>query len=262
MDDWIRESLFLPFLIGDYQEDGCGPDPEILRHDIDCGGFHFGCQAAHAEPCVPFRVQFSFRRHFGWFVLTVERIFGLYDSCMEPDVSAAGGFCQRSCEFKVGYGRVGDRGVFPAGTFRPDRGGGNDEIASEDVFLHAAAGTDPDKGVGSGSYQFFDSDGGRRAADPGGGNADTFSVQCAGICAVFSVFCDFFRLVEMRGDQCASSGVPGKQDVFSDFTVSDSDMVLHVFFCVFHLYVSPCFGELNNSSCSFDDCSIFFLTVV
>lgn len=45
--------------------------------------------------------------------------------------------------------------------------------------------------------KLFDRNGGGRSADPGGDNADFFSVEIAGVGVVFPVLGDLYRVIEM-----------------------------------------------------------------
>ena len=165
VDLFVGQAFFGPFLIGDDQADRAGPGPQETADNKDGGGFHFGSLAAHPQPGLPFVLQLIADRHYLGLMLAEEGVLALDNAHMVAVAAFPGRLDQGAGHVKIRYRRILNRRELPAGALHTDRAIGDDKIAAAYVLLHAAAGTDPDKGIRAALIQLFHRDGGGGTAD-------------------------------------------------------------------------------------------------
>ena len=246
MDLFVGQAFFGPFLIGDDQADRAGPGPQETADNKDGGGFHFGSLAAHPQPGLPFVLQLIADRHHLGLMLAEEGVLALDNAHMVAVAAFPGCLDQGAGHVKIRYRRILNGGELPAGTFHTDRAVGDHKVAAAYVLLHAAAGTDPDKGIRAALIQLFHRDGGGGTADAGRHDTDLHPVQSACIGDIFPVDRDLFGIVKISRDLGASARIARQDDITAHIAGAYGSMILfsgtfciinHVLspFCLFHL---------------------------
>ena len=155
MNHRILKSQLRPFLIGHDKKTGAHTYPQMAAYNKQCRRFHLRCQTAHPLPGFPFILQLIAHRHQFRRMLSVKGILALNNPGMIRHLQ---GFRCRNkgcCHTKIRHCRVFNRRIFFAGALHTDCSRGNNDVTAFHIRLHAAAGSDSDKGICTTAIQLF-----------------------------------------------------------------------------------------------------------
>ena len=165
-------------------------------------------------------------------MLAVEAVLALHHAQVRPAAHGQGRVPQGQRQAEIRDRRVFDGGVLHGGVLVADRTGGNHDVAGLHVQPDAAAGAHPEEGIRAHVVQLLHGDGGRRAADARGADADLLPQQGAGIDIEFPVLGNVLRIVEQGSDGFAPARIAGQDHIFPHVPGDTMDMEL--FFKLLH----------------------------
>ena len=155
-------------------------------------------------------------------------------------------FNQRIYDLYIRHCRKFDGRIFPARPFHSDRAACDHHITASHIRLHAAAGSDPNKGIRPGHDKLLHRDRCRRAADACGGHTHLHPVQITGIGHIFPAVRHQLRPVKILCDLRAALRVSRQDHIFSHITFSHLDMILFPFlFRIIHKISHPFFSQIT-----------------
>ena len=222
----IGEPRLGPLLVGHGEEHRTAAHPQAAGHHEQGGGLHLRGQHPAADVGLPLVLQLVAHRLYLRLVLAVEAVLALDhpDMAFGPQLFRGGG---QGVDHLQGRHRGElQGGVLPAGALHAHRAGGDDQVAAQNVLLHAAAGAHPHKGVGPAAGELLHGDGGRRPPNARGGDADFHPVQQAGVGHILPAVRHELGLLKIGGDFLAALGVPGQQHVSAHHTRPQAHVVL------------------------------------
>ena len=211
--DVVQEPRPAALLVAHHLEHRAAACAKGTRHHKEGGRLHLGSEAPAAQPGLPALLQLVSGGHALGLMLAVVAVLALHHPDVVPPAALPRRLCQRAYHGEIGHRREFDGRVFPPGALGAHGAGGDHQIAPFHLELHAPAGTHPQKGVGPALIELLHGNGGRGAADPGGGDAHPHPVEGAGIGGEFPVLRRQDRGVKAGGDLFTAPRVAGQDDV-------------------------------------------------
>ena len=151
----ILKTQLLSLLICQYQQTGTHPRPEFTGYDEKCRGFHFRSKTSHSFPGFPFIDQLITCRHCFRLMLSIERIFRLYHTCMIYKSFLLRSFNKSIGHIQICHCRIFNWRIFSACSFHTYCCCRNYNVSTFYFRLHSTTGSDSDKSIRSAAIQLF-----------------------------------------------------------------------------------------------------------